>query len=181
MFNIHHIKTQVRPRSFAYGSFFSCLAVAGVIASAALADAAGPPTLAVANFDFRDTSGEVRNQTREHEARLKAFGVRLRDDLSEDQKIKLITLTCQVEPCTVRTSGLDVLSTQARTAGVRYLLFGEVQKTSTLVGWVKFAVLDLKDNKPLCDRFLTYRGDTDDAWQHAAKFTARAVEKNCLP
>jgi hypothetical protein len=52
---------------------------------------------------------------------------------------------------------------------------------STLVGWVKFAVLDLSENKPLCDRYLTYRGDTDEAWRRAAAFTARDVGKYCMP
>ena len=52
---------------------------------------------------------------------------------------------------------------------------------STLVGWVKFAVLDLGDNKAVCDRYLTYRGDTDEAWRRAAKFTTRDIEEHCIP
>ncbi|MEH2470000.1 hypothetical protein V1281_000753 [Nitrobacteraceae bacterium AZCC 2161] len=181
MFNVQRAKTRIRSHSVAHGRFFTFLAGAGAIASAAFAGVDGPPTLAAANFDFRDTSGEVRDQTAEHEARLKAFGVTLRDGLSGNQKIELKALTCQAAQCSAQTPGLVALATQAKTAGVRYLLFGEIHKMSTLVGWVKFAVLDLKDDKPVCDRFMTYRGDNDEAWQHAAKFTVRDIEQNCFP
>jgi hypothetical protein len=160
---------------------FAFLAGAGAIASAAFAGVDGPPTLAAAHFDFRDTSGEVRDQTAEHQARLKAFEATLHDGLSGNQKIEFKALTCQAEPCTAQAPGLVALATQAKTAGVKYLLFGEIHKMSTLIGWVKFAVLDLNDDKPVCDRFMTYRGDTDEAWQHAASFTVRDIEQNCFP
>ncbi|WP_425248644.1 DUF2380 domain-containing protein [Chelativorans salis] len=62
-----------------------------------------------------------------------------------------------------------------------YLLIGEVHKMSTLVGWVKFAVLDLNSNRPVCDRFLSYRGDNDEAWRQAAAFAVRDIERHCIP
>ncbi|RWK65078.1 DUF2380 domain-containing protein [Mesorhizobium sp.] len=169
----------VRFRLFECGQFFLILMGAGLLAPAAFADVVEPAILAVADFEFRDTSGEVRDQTAAHEARLKAFGVALQDGLS--QKIDLVALPCQAEQCTIKDPGLVALSKQARTASAKYLLIGQVHKMSTLVGWVKFAVLDLNDNKPVCDRYLTYRGDTDEAWRRAAEFTARDVEKHCIP
>ncbi|MET3578432.1 hypothetical protein ABID19_001449 [Mesorhizobium robiniae] len=172
---------EVRFRLFECGQFLLTLIGAGVLASAAFADAVEPTALAVADFEFRDTSGEVRDQTAEHEARLKAFGVALQDGLSDNRKIDLVALPCQTGHCTIRDPGLVDLSKQARTASARYLLIGQMHKMSTLVGWVKFAVLDLNDNKPVCDRYLTYRGDTDEAWRRAAEFTARDVEKYCIP
>ncbi|RWP06048.1 DUF2380 domain-containing protein [Mesorhizobium sp.] len=170
---------EVRFRLFECGQFFLILMGAGLLAPAAFADVVEPATLAVADFEFRDTSGEVRDQTAEHEARLKAFDVALQDGLSE--KIKLVALPCQAEQCTIKDPGLVDLSKQAKTASAKYLLIGQVHKMSTLVGWVKFAVLDLSNNKPVCDRYLTYRGDTDEAWRRAAEFTARDVEKHCIP
>lgn len=177
MLKVQH--AEVRFRLFECGLFFLILVGAGVLAPAAFADVVEPKTLAVANFEFRDTSGEVRDRTAEHEARLKAFGVALQDGLSE--KIKLVALPCQAEQCTIKDPGLVDLSKQAKTASAKYLLIGQVHKMSTLVGWVKFAVLDLSNNKPVCDRYLTYRGDTDEAWRRAAEFTARDVEKHCIP
>ncbi|WP_158259808.1 DUF2380 domain-containing protein [Phyllobacterium phragmitis] len=181
MSNVRGVNRQFRSRSFVYGRFFAFLVSAGAIASAAFAETGGRPALATTNFDFRDTSGEVRDQTAEHEARLEAFNVTLRNGLSENPKFDLVALTCQTDQCTAKDPGLDVLSARAKTAGARFFLFGEIHKMSTLVGWVKFAVLDLNENKPVCDRFMTYRGDTDEAWQHAAKFTVRDIEKHCFP
>ncbi|RWK46965.1 DUF2380 domain-containing protein [Mesorhizobium sp.] len=171
----------VRFRLFECGQFLLILIGVGVFASAAFADAVKPKTLAVADFEFRDTSGEVRDQTAEHEARLKAFDVALQGGLSGNQKIDLVALPCQAERCTIKDPGLVDLAKQARTTSAKYLLIGQVHKMSTLVGWVKFAVLDLNGNKPVCDRYLTYRGDTDEAWRRAAEFTARDVEKHCIP
>ncbi len=159
-----------------YGKL-AALAAAIAAAFAATADAAEPSTLAVASFNFRDTSGEVRDQTAEHAARLKAFGAVLRDDLSASPKIDLVALPCEAGRC----GDIGAIATQAKAASAKYLLVGEVHKMSTLVGWVKFAVLDLSQNKPVCDRYLTYRGDTDEAWRRAAAFTARDVDKYCMP
>lgn len=154
-------------------------AIAGLFSG--FADAAEPPTLAVTGFDFRDTSGEVRDQTAEHAKRLQALGNTLQEGLSASGRTHVVPLPCQTGQCTARSNGLEALSVQARSAGARYLLIGEVQKLSTLVGNMKFAVLDLTSNKPVCDRFLTYRGDTDEAWRRAAAFAAQDIEKHCLP
>jgi hypothetical protein len=166
---------QARSRLFRHGRL--ALAVAIALASATSVNAAEPPTLAVAGFNFRDTSGEVRDQTAEHATRLKAFGAVLNDDLSASPKIDPVALPCEAGRC----GDLGALAARAKAASARYLLVGEVHKMSTLVGWVKFAVLDLDANKPLCDRYLTYRGDTDEAWRRAAAFTARDVGKYCMP
>jgi hypothetical protein len=166
---------QARSRLARHGRL--ALAGAVALASATSAYAAEPSTLAVAAFSFRDTSGEVRDQTAEHAARLKAFGAVLNDDLAASLKIDPVALPCETGRC----RDLGALAAQARAVDAKYLLVGEVHKMSTLVGWVKFAVLDLDANKPVCDRYLTYRGDTDEAWRRAAAFTARDVGKYCMP
>ncbi|YCI06114.1 DUF3280 domain-containing protein (plasmid) [Ensifer sp. D2-11] len=160
---------------------FSALIGVSAIASVAVAETVEPLTLAVASFDFHDTSGEVEDQITEHEARLTAFVFTVREKLAEHHTITLTSLACEHEQCTARERGIAELSEQAKSAGASYLLIGEVHKMSTLVGWVKYALLDLNSNKPTCDRFLSYRGDTDEAWQRAARFVARDVERNCIP
>ncbi|MGK6314269.1 DUF2380 domain-containing protein [Neorhizobium sp. DT-125] len=157
------------------------LAVAAAGTSSGLAGAAEPMTLAITDFDFRDTSGEVKDQSAEHAKRLKALGTTLQESLSASRRMNVVPLTCGAGKCTAGTAGLETLSVQARNVGAGYLLIGEVQKLSTLVGGVKFAVLDLASNKPTCDRFLSYRGDTDEAWRRAAAFAAKDIEKHCLP
>lgn len=52
---------------------------------------------------------------------------------------------------------------------------------STLIGWMKFAVIDLDMNNALCDRFLSYRGGTDEAWQRATRGMLRDIENHCCP
>ncbi len=160
---------------------FSAFIGASALASVAVAEQAEPPTLAVASFDFHDTSGEVEDQIAEHETRLTVFVSTVREKLAEHRNITLTSIACEQEQCTARELGIAELSEQAKSAGASYLLIGEVHKMSTLVGWVKYALLDLNSNKPTCDRFLSYRGDTDEAWQRAARFVARDVERNCIP
>src|SRR5690606_24483601 len=65
-------------------------------------------------------------------------------------------------------------------SGARYLLFGQVQKMSTLIGSMRFAMLDLEANSAVCDRFLTYRGDTDEAWRRASNMLVEEIRQGCL-
>jgi len=175
-------RTDVRGshRFSAYCGLFLMLA-GGAGLSPGFVDAAEPVTLAITDFDFRDTSGEVRDQSAEHARRLDALGITLRESLSAGRAMTVVPLACQAGRCTARTAGLEAVSIEAKEAGAKYLLIGEVQKLSTLVGGVKFAVLDLASNKPICDRFLSYRGDTDEAWRRAAEFAAHDIERHCLP
>ncbi|WP_104203894.1 DUF2380 domain-containing protein [Billgrantia saliphila] len=139
-------------------------------------------TLALAQFDFQDTSGEVQDQSAEHEARLKSLNETLHSGLAGNQEITLVGLTCEVERCTHRTPGLAALTRQAKTAGAQYLLIGEIHKVSTLIGRVRLAMLDLNDNNTFaCEQLLSYRGDTDEAWQRMAQYTLRHIEESCIP
>ena len=46
---------------------------------------------------------------------------------------------------------------------------------STLVQWAKIQVADEEQGRIVFDRLLTFRGDTDEAWQKAESFVARDV------
>lgn len=151
-----------------------------VMASMAFADA-GRSTLALAHFDFRDTSGEVHDQSAEHEARLTALNELLHAGLAANPEITLIDLTCEMERCTHRRPGLATVTGQAKAAGAQYLLIGEIHKVSTLIGRGRLAVVDLHDNTFACEQLLSYRGDTDEAWQRMAQYTLRYIEESCLP
>jgi Protein of unknown function (DUF2380) len=155
-------------------------AVAVVLALVPGAHAQTAAPFAVAAFDFKDTSGEPRDQTAEHAARVKIFDAALRDRLAADQRIRLVSLTCRTEPCSARNAGLEPLIDSAKAAEARYLLIGEFHKVSTLIGLLKLAVYDLREKKVACDRSFSYRGDTDEAFEHAARFAARDVGQNCI-
>lgn len=141
---------------------------------------AKPLTLAAANFAFKDTSGEVKDQTAEHARRLRALNEAVRHGLAQNRKIKTALLTCQNDKCNAAEPGLEVLAADAKKAGASHLLFGQVHKMSTLVGWIKYAMVDLNQNAPVCERTLSYRGDNDQAWEHAARFAVRDIESNCI-
>ena len=162
----------------ALGSF---VAAAVAMAWVAPATADGPPVMAVVEFDFRDTSGEPSDQEAEHDARLRAFALALRDGFSSRSDVAVAALPCEPERCSPVRSGLATLMAEARAADAGYLLLGEVHKMSTLVGWVRLAVVEVGQPQPLCERVLSYRGDTDAAWQRAAVHTIREVERHCLP
>ena len=163
------------------GVFSVVSAVAIASTSTDVAYTEEPIVLAISNFAFIDPSGEIRDQRADHARRLTALGATLEDALSTSNKVNIVPLACHGEECTAMAAGLETLSLEAKSAGAQYLLIGEVRKMSTLVGGLKFAVLDLATNRPTCDRFLSYRGDTDEAWERAARYAVSEIKNHCLP
>lgn len=162
-----------------YRNLMLALALACAPFSIVPADAGAQARLAIANFDFADTSGEVRSAASDHTARMKAFDRALREEFSA-KGMALVPLTCPAGRCTATEPGIDTLASQARKANARYLLVGGIQKMSTLVGWVKLVMVDLSRGNAVCGRLLTYRGDTPEAWRRAGKFAATDMAGHCL-
>jgi hypothetical protein len=144
------------------------------------AEDARPAKIAVAHFDFLDTSGEVQDETARHEKQLRQFETEMRETLSQDNAIDLVALPCKSDRCSLGDPGIDQLKKQAKTAKAQFLLVGGLHKMSTLIGWAKLVVVDLEKSGRTCDRLLTYRGDTEEAWRRAAKFSAEDVIRNCF-
>ncbi|MHA6687891.1 DUF2380 domain-containing protein [Mesorhizobium sp. A556] len=134
----------------------------------------------VANFDFVDTSGEVKDETARHETQLHDFESVLRETMAKDRGIDPVALSCEAGRCSLADPGVDQLLRQAKAANARYLVTGGLHKMSTLVGWAKFVVFDLEKSGQVCDRLLTYRGDTAEAWRRAAKFSAEDIVRYCF-
>ena len=68
-----------------------------------------------------------------------------------------------------------LLVESARAAGARFLLYGGIQKMSTLIQHSKVQVVDLQTNKLVFDRLISFRGDTDESWQRAERFLVREL------
>src|SRR5215475_4266609 len=130
--------------------------------------------IAVADLDYADTSGEMRNQQTEHEARLRTFVDMMRADLRQDGRYRTVDFECQQSPCTASQS-VESLVKSARAAGARLLLYGGIQKMSTLIQHSKVQVVDLQTNKLVFDRLISFRGDTDESWQRAERFLVREL------
>ena len=49
---------------------------------------------------------------------------------------------------------------------------------STLVGWAKAQIIDLRDDKVAFERLLSFRGDDDEAWRRAEQFLVDQIESS---
>lgn len=135
------------------------------------------PRIAVAKFDYKDTSGEVRDQTAEHAERLELFRTRLEAGLTAEAGAYVaVPLGCMGrDACSLETLRPELMLRAARAAGADYLVFGGVHKMSTLVGFGRIDVLDVAADRLVFDRVISFRGDTDEAFARAADFVASDI------
>ena len=134
-----------------------------------------PPIMAVAEIQYVDTSGEVADQSADHLRRLRQFEASLRTDLAASGKVQNVALDCPPNACSVGDISADQLLDKAQAAGAAYLLVGSIHKLSTLVQWARFDIVEVKTRNAVFNRLVTFRGDSDKAWAHAASFVAREI------
>ena len=146
------------------------LALSCVLASSVAG--ADPIKLAIADFDYKDTSGETQDQAAAHAERLKNFTQLIDDELSASGKYQVVAITCPKRPCSAGAMDAQSLTDAARQAGARLLLYGGIHKMSTLVQFGKAQVADLESDQVVYDRTISFRGDDDNAWKRAGEFLA---------
>ena len=138
--------------------------------------AAPAPHLAVLDFAYLDTSGEVDDQSRAHAERLAALGQALRATLGTDGRFRVVAVGApQQDPC-----DSDCQLARARAAGAELLLVGAIQKVSTMASMMWIGAFDVATGRRVFYRNLTFRGDTDQAWQRAGDYLAREVAESGL-
>ncbi|MFA9461682.1 DUF2380 domain-containing protein [Thiohalorhabdus sp. Cl-TMA] len=145
------------------------------------ASAESPVPVVIADFDYKDTSGEVRDQSAEHAARMRTFVRILREQLSAGEEYAAAPLQCGAARCSAGSMAPADLIRAAEQAGGRILVYGGVHKMSTLVQWGKVYVLDLRTEKLLLDRLFSFRGDNDRAFRRAAGFLVPKLEEVLKP
>jgi Protein of unknown function (DUF2380) len=159
----------------------SAVMIAAIGAAAALFFpmrlSAAPLTVAVADFDYIDTSGEVKDQRAEHQARMAQFAELLRAKLGADGQFQVMPLECAEPPCTPVNMHPDDFIAASRRSAARFVVYGGIHKTSTLVQWGDVELLDLEANKLLLKRTVTFRGDNDEAFRRAAAFVSDTVRE----
>jgi hypothetical protein len=79
-------------------SLIGCVAAALAIP----AHAAEPLALAVADFDYTDTSGETADQKQAHALRLAEFTRLVGAELEKSGTYRIVALSCAAPPCTPR-------------------------------------------------------------------------------
>jgi hypothetical protein len=150
-----------------------CWGVVAVALLAGVVPARAAVPIAVLDLDYVDTSGEVRDQRQEHQARLQRFVEALRADLASSGRYRIVSPVCDPAPCAVVNGNSADLIADARKAGAQLMMFGGVQKMSTLIQWAKLLVVDVQTGKVVFDRLITFRGDDDESWKRAEAFSVR--------
>ena len=157
--------------------------IAIAMLAAMSARAAPLATLLVLPLDMVDTSGETPSRAKEHEDRLKVLAAYLSNALAEDQVYSII------DPMPIGAAIAATRSTQplaecngcerdlGRLLHVDRVLVGRVDKVSTLIGSLFLRVIDVKSGRIVFNRTISFRGDTDEAWQHAARFFVRYLKE----
>lgn len=140
------------------------------------ARAASPLPIAVVDFDYIDTSGEVQDQADKHRAFIAAFVSAIRDDLAHSEKYRVVAFPCEPEACSIAQLDSATLLGKARDAGASLLLYGGIHKASTLVQWAKVQVVDVATDRLVFDRLLTFRGDDERAWRRAEAFLVQDLK-----
>ena len=139
--------------------------------------AAAPIAVAVADFDYFDSSGEVVDQRAEHRARVASFANLLRDHLAAQGDYRVVPIECPDHPCTATSMSQEVFIAAVRKAGARLVVYGGIRKMSTLIQWAEVHLLDLEAEKLLMRRTVTFRGDNDAAYRHAANFVGDQLKE----
>ena len=129
--------------------------------------------IAVTEFDYNDTSGESREQVAEHTHRLQAFAQTMRDELARSGKYEVVPIACAGNPCSAGTTTPGGLFAAGKNARTKIVLYGGIQKVSTLIQNAKVQAVDVKEDKNVFDKLLTFRGDTNESWAHAEHFLAQ--------
>jgi hypothetical protein len=154
-------------------------AIAALLLSPARVSAAGA-AVAVADFDYSDTSGEATDQTAEHGARMAIFAALLRENVAQHD-YRVVRPTCPQPTCTAVSMAPGDLVAAARRDGARYLVYGGIRKMSTLVQWGEVQLFDVEREQLVMRRTVTFRGDTDTAFRRAADFVGATVTDAIKP
>jgi uncharacterized protein DUF2380 len=161
-------------------TFVAMFAAAVLSLQANAIRAAAPVTVAVADFDYVDTSGEVTDQSAEHRERVAGFAGLLRDIIGAKGDYRVLPLDCPAQPCTATSMQPADFVAAARRSGARLVVYGGIRKMSTLVQWGEVQVLDVDANQLLLRRTVTFRGDNDMAYRRAAEFVGDTL-KEAMP
>jgi Protein of unknown function (DUF2380) len=149
------------------------------ILAAMSARAASLPALLMLPLDMVDTSGETPSRAKEHEDRLKVLAPESVERTGRgsgllDHRPDADWRSDLGSPIDTAPGGMQWLRTRPRqTLRVDRVLVGRVDKISTLIGDPSLRIVDVQSGRIVFGRTISFRGDTDEAWQRAARFFVR--------
>ena len=165
------------------GRRFAAIWIAATVLLATTSDrAADIPTLLVLPLEIVDTSGETPSRAKELEDRLTTLTLYISRELGTHG------LYAVIDPISIGSEIGKARATQpldrcngcerdlARLVHADRVLIGAVDKVSTLIGSLRLNIVDVATGQIIFSRVLGFRGDTDEAWQRAARFFVRDLE-----
>jgi hypothetical protein len=161
------------------GLFTGLFLGSSLISDASAATAGHALAVSVDDFNYIDTSNEPTDQTAAHEKRLRAFMTALRDDVTADRRFELVPSSCAPNCPTEGPALVDRLRAASQ-AGTQILIIGVVHKLSTLVQNARIVAIDTTSQRIVFQKFFTFRGDNDEAWQRAERFLSEEVRDRLL-
>lgn len=148
-----------------------------LMASLASAQAAGPPKLAVFDFEMINSSldGEIYGTRPDERERLARVGEQLRKELGESGKFRIIDIApvnaaahqSNLQAC----GGCDVKLAQQ--LGADLYITGVVQKVSNLILNVNVYLHDAQSGRLVTAASVDMRGNTDESWSRATRYLLR--------
>ncbi len=146
-----------------------------IVFCALAASARAAPLVAVADFDFVDSSGEPRDQAAQHDGRMRALSKDIIDRIGKSARFVAGPLHCAQPHCSADSLDQDSIAAAARAQKAKYVVFGGVHKVSTLIQFGQIEVMDVASGRSVLSRAITFRGDDEAAWQHASDFIGRML------
>jgi hypothetical protein len=141
--------------------------------------ATSAPSLVILPLDWVDTSGETPAHAKEHTDRLSELGQYLSRSLANAGLYAIADPTpiaAEIEHARA-AQPLDACNgcerDLAKLVHADRVLVGEVHKVSTLIGAMRLSIIDVATGRIVFARVLSFRGDTDAAWDNAVKFFVR--------
>lgn len=154
---------------------FSVLIAVTLLTSATAA--AGPPKVAVFDFELVDTSlqGEVDGPRPDEQGRLMRAGDQLRKALTESGRFVVLDIApvnaaahgSNLQAC----GGCDVQ--YAQTLGADLAITGVVQKVSNLILNMNIYLRDVHTGRLITPMTADLRGNTDESWSRAMNYLLR--------
>jgi hypothetical protein len=157
------------------GLFTGLFLGSSLISDASAATAGHALAVSVDDFNYIDTSNEPTDQTAVHQKQMRAFMTALRDDVTADRRFELVPSSCAPN-CPTEGDRLRAASQ----AGTQILIIGVVHKLSTLVQNARIVAIDTTSQRIVFQKFFTFRGDNDEAWQRAERFLSEEVRDRLL-
>ncbi|SON56871.1 hypothetical protein HDIA_3330 [Hartmannibacter diazotrophicus] len=132
--------------------------------------AARAETVAFMPIKFLDTSAEPKDQTADHDRRLRAMTESLHSYLASRPSTEVVAISRDELDATCANPTTDCILKMASDQKADYVFLASIQKTSTLITQMWVDIVDLEAKTIAFKRELNFRGDNDEAWRRASVF-----------